>query len=699
MSTPPFFSLRRAGAARLLAWLAALIVLTACFSSPAGAKVITVGGHAYGVSVAASSAAPAHTRPASGPALGQPPLLYRGGPVDHQITTRAIYWAAGGHTIPTTFTTGLDTFLGDFAASATANGNIASVARQYVDADGRALSALTNTPPIADADPYPASGCTPSSPATVCLTNTQVEAELASLIASRGMPTGLNNSYIVVMPSDVQVCLAAGTCVPGVYCAYHNDFIPNDAADTTFTVLGVPSGGGCESVLGPHNDPALDGAETIEGHELVETATDPQVGAGYVDAAGNEIGDDCSWQFGATTPAGAGQYNQVLGGHQYLLQEMWSNQGATCAPSLASPAALNVTATGGSSATAATLTAALHGDSASASYQWQFLSASGSAGSASGSGPSVSLVFPALGSYVVWATATDSAGNSIVGATRVALPLSPPPTASFTYAPSAPLTGSPVAFDASASACASVPCSYAWSDDGSPTRPGSVLWPLGSGQRMQFTFQGAGVKYVRLVITDALGRSATIEHNLTVSAPAPPVPQPPTTPPPSVGPPTNPPPTAPPPSVHHTGPPSTASTGSSADASGGTLGSSASGVLAPSPAQLRALLSPILSVHGRSATIAALLRNGGYLVRWTAPSAGHLTVVWYETGPHGRRILIARAGRSFGGPRKATFVIALTPAARRLLRSAQRVTLSATASFGPAGAPATSIQRGFTLTR
>jgi hypothetical protein len=680
-----------------------IIVLTALFSSPAAAKVITVGGRAYGVSSAASAPPPVHARPTSGPAIGQPPLLYRGGPVDHQVTTRAIYWAAGGHTIPATFTTGLDTFLSDFSASATASDNIASVARQYVDPDGPALSGVTNVPPIADADPYPTSGCTPASPATACLTNTQVETELAGLIASRGLPSGLNESYIVVVPSDVQVCLGAGACIPGPYCAYHNDFTPNGGPETTFTVLPVASNGGCESFSGPHNDPALDGAETIEAHELIETATDPQVGLGYVDASGNEIGDDCSWQFGTTTSAGSGEYNQLLSGHEYLLQQMWSNQGATCAQRLSSSASVSVAATGSSSATAATFTAALRGDSASASYQWQYLSAAGSGGAASGSGSSVSLDFPTLGSYVVWATATDSSGNAIVGATRVALPLSPPPTASFVHAPAAPFTGSPVAFDASASTCPLAPCTYVWSDDGSPSRPSTVLWPLGRGQTLQFTFQGAGTKYVRLVITDASGRSATVEHNILVTAAAPPPPPttpPPTTPPPTTPPPTTAPPGTPPPSTPGTGSPTSDTTsGAFTGPAGGTLGSSTIGLTAPSPAQLRALLSTLVPAHGKTAKIAALLRHGGYLVQWNAPSAGRLTISWYQVGSHGRRILIASATHSFTRSGPATFLVALTPAGSRLLRSAHRVRLSATASFGPAGVPATSTEHGFTLTR
>ena len=113
------------------------------------------------------------------------------------------------------------------------------------------------------------------------------------------------------------------------------------------------------------------------------------------------------------------------------------------------------------------------------------------------------------------------------GTTLASASVAPPPTASFTYTPAAPVIGQPVTFDASSSKCPDGPCIYEWSDDGSPTRPPKPLWPLGSGQILHFTFQEADTKYVRLVITDADGQTATVEHNVvlkTASAPPPPPP-------------------------------------------------------------------------------------------------------------------------------------------------------------------------------
>ena len=92
------------------------------------------------------------------------------------------------------------------------------------------------------------------------------------------------------------------------------------------------------------------------------------------------------------------------------------------------------------------------------------------------------------------------------------------PTAAFLYTPTSPTVGQSVNFNGSGSACADGPCKYEWSDDGSSVRPSTVLWPLASGQTMSFTFHEVGTKYVRLVVTDAAGRTATVEHNVAVAA-------------------------------------------------------------------------------------------------------------------------------------------------------------------------------------
>jgi hypothetical protein len=109
-------------------------------------------------------------------------------------------------------------------------------------------------------------------------------------------------------------------------------------------------------------------------------------------------------------------------------------------------------------------------------------------------------------------------------------PPPPAPTASFTYSPAAPVVGQVVTLDAVSSTCADAPCTYEWSDDGGPTRPETVLWPLGAGQTLQFAFSEAGTKHVRLVVADAAGQTATVEHDVVVAEVPPPPPPPPLAP-------------------------------------------------------------------------------------------------------------------------------------------------------------------------
>ncbi len=105
-----------------------------------------------------------------------------------------------------------------------------------------------------------------------------------------------------------------------------------------------------------------------------------------------------------------------------------------------------------------------------------------------------------------------------------------PPIASFTFSPASPVAGQAVTLLSANSTCPDAPCTYEWSDDGGATRPIPVLWPLGSGQTLQFTFSGAGTKYVRLVLTDAAGQTTTVEHNVVVVEPTLPPPPPPVVP-------------------------------------------------------------------------------------------------------------------------------------------------------------------------
>ena len=103
------------------------------------------------------------------------------------------------------------------------------------------------------------------------------------------------------------------------------------------------------------------------------------------------------------------------------------------------------------------------------------------------------------------------------------------PAASFSYSPGSPTVGQTVAFDASKSTCPGGPCTYEWSNDDGPNQPIPPQTRLGSGENISLSFSTAGIQYIRLLVTNVLGQSATVEHNVTV-APEPPPPPPPSAP-------------------------------------------------------------------------------------------------------------------------------------------------------------------------
>jgi len=67
---------------------------------------------------------------------------------------------------------------------------------------------------------------------------------------------------------------------------------------------------------------ALDGFSIVAGHEYAETLTDTRPGDGWVDSAGLENGDKCSW---------TSLQNVTMGTRSFAMQPTWSNDTAACA--------------------------------------------------------------------------------------------------------------------------------------------------------------------------------------------------------------------------------------------------------------------------------------------------------------------------------------------------------------------------------
>jgi hypothetical protein len=123
-----------------------------------------------------------------------------------------------------------------------------------------------------------------------------------------------------------------------VYCGYHTQTSSIDGLGNPYRIQyafipwqnanwpGVgTSGCGMHFVNATSNafgNGIFDGWSIVTGHEYAEAVTDPDNIAswqdGWLDAQGSENGDKCAWD--ATTS------NITLGGHQFAVQPMWSNE-------------------------------------------------------------------------------------------------------------------------------------------------------------------------------------------------------------------------------------------------------------------------------------------------------------------------------------------------------------------------------------
>jgi len=128
---------------------------------------------------------------------------------------------------------------------------------------------------------------------------------------------GLNHS-----DANVQIVVATptGHSTSGFgssYCAYHGVV---GGTGLSYTDLPYMPDAGYSCGWGSVTGSALDGVSIVEGHELAEAITDPQLNAWY-DANGSEIGDICAW---------TGLADIYLNGSYFAMQPLWSNRANAC---------------------------------------------------------------------------------------------------------------------------------------------------------------------------------------------------------------------------------------------------------------------------------------------------------------------------------------------------------------------------------
>lgn len=348
----------------------------------------------------------------------QGPLQYYGGPVLRTNETFAIFWDPS-NSLSQAYRDLVIRYLQDVAADSGTT-NVYSVLDQYYDKTGPIAYASTFAGSAIDTNPYP-SGCPTTSEYPVCFNDQQLASELDDFLFANDISRPSNRVFLVITPQGINSCFDSSSfpCASNAFCGYHSAFTGGhgDALYANFPYAARP---GCDTGQHPNGSDA-DPVINVISHEHKETIDDPLGSSAFslapplawFDPFGGESSDKCAWYFGPTQNNGVGDYNQVLNGHQYLLQTEWSN-------ALAQPQGLGCVGDGADRAPTPAFTATPHGAvvgfdaSASADpdpgdsiqeYFWDF-----GDGTRAPSDSTTSHTYPAAGTYAVVLTVTDSHG-------------------------------------------------------------------------------------------------------------------------------------------------------------------------------------------------------------------------------------------------------------------------------------------------
>jgi hypothetical protein len=258
-------------------------------------------------------------------------LINHGGPVMHTNTSYAIYWVPSGYTVSSNYESLINRYFQDVATASGSTSNVYYSDTQYGDSSGAVTYASTFGGSYVDTTPFPLSNCV-DAPTTVCLTDAQLQAEITKDIKAAGWTPSSSKLFFLFTAKGVGTCtdVTSSQCAFTTYCAYHS-WIGSGASATLYANMPYADtlSNTCDSGQHPNNDDA-DATLNVTSHEHNEAITDQQGNAWY-DASGNENGDKCAWNFGTSTGStSTGQYNQVINGHDYYLQQEWSNHSSGC---------------------------------------------------------------------------------------------------------------------------------------------------------------------------------------------------------------------------------------------------------------------------------------------------------------------------------------------------------------------------------
>ena len=211
------------------------------------------------------------------------------------IKIHAIFWGPKGSFAPgadPNYRKSIVTYLQNVAADSGKPTNEYSVVTQYTDGDGTTGNPVSDqfqVDAVDDTKPYSSAPATPDHAACagkpVCLTNLQIQAEIAREITAHGWPQDTQaspqNIYVVFTDPAATVCISRSSvaCSTIDFCAYHYTAAPSAGHATVYAVIPFQTLDGCWQYQAPggvsrHASAALDSL----AHELIEAGTDPEVG-------------------------------------------------------------------------------------------------------------------------------------------------------------------------------------------------------------------------------------------------------------------------------------------------------------------------------------------------------------------------------------------------------------------------------------
>jgi hypothetical protein len=296
----------------------------------------------------------------SDPAGGTPPLIFHGGsvmmtPSTSPLVITPVFWSPASNPISSAYTSVITTYLNDVAAASGQDTNVFSVLNEYSGNNGQIHYNVSVGAAVNDTNRLPASGCrlanrdrtgiyADGSGYNACLDDAQLQSEVNSVTAARGLPHNLSHIYVLFLPKAVESCFNPGSTTTSAnactinhepsaaFCAYHSEASSSAIyANMPFPVYQSSTGFTCGTeanfgvVESPNGNPDADVEVSPTSHEINEAITDPDTSTGWFDSSGFENGDECAFVFGATQGTAGQLFNQTINGGHFLTQEEFSN--------------------------------------------------------------------------------------------------------------------------------------------------------------------------------------------------------------------------------------------------------------------------------------------------------------------------------------------------------------------------------------